>query len=427
MLNFELFFVRFETISSIFYLLQILSTVTYTSNFLKRIVTFVFRDGRLRVGDEVVNVNGQHLRGLQSPSTVQRILSTFVNDKVELVIAHDELTTVTTEENRKIKLDATMDESSSDHPYSKNNNVELEKVEPKIQNVERTRRSLSLTPLYNPSDYVPVYANKITIKNNGDDIDIFPRNSSLMSSNRIVKDNEMNDLSEKKEFIRNANTSIMTTANRKYQRNTSCHTARRSLYSDYTYDNNINEAIYNLYRPASYSHLSELSPTAISTIANTISTTTIVQQDEEDNYDTNTNDIMVDKPTVTIKSSDLNYRSIKLKKRDRQLKLSTTTTNNNDDNYTLGQLHRSRTEDNISNIVIDDDEDDCQTNNCSTLKRTDMKSCEVLNREESPYKELGTEDNRIRILINDQQSNSKNNNGIHNNEGTLNGFLIINL
>lgn len=381
-------------------------------------VSFAFRDGRLRVGDEVVNVNGQHLRGLQSPSTVQRILSTFVNDKVELVIAHDELTTVTTEENRKIKLDATMDESSTDHPYSKNNHDELEKIKPKIPNVERTRRSLSLTPLYNPSDYVPVYANKITIKNNGEDVDIFPRNSSLMSSNRIIKDNEMNDLSEKKEFIRNTNTPIMTTANRKYQRNTSCNTARRSLYSDYTFDNNINEAIYNLYRPASYSHLSELSPTTIATVSSTTSTTTIVQQDDDNDDNCDTNDIMVDKPTITIKSSDLNYRSIKLKKRDRQLKLSTTTTHN-DDNYTLGELHRSRTEDNISNIVIDDDEDEIQTNNCSTLKRSDMRSCEVLNREESPYKELGTEDNRIRILVNDQQSNSKNNiNGKHNNEGT---------
>lgn len=51
------------------------------------------QDGRLRIGDEIVNVNGNRLRGLASYGTVQQMVTTFVNDSVELVIAHDELTT----------------------------------------------------------------------------------------------------------------------------------------------------------------------------------------------------------------------------------------------------------------------------------------------------------------------------------------------
>ncbi|XP_018791998.1 PREDICTED: putative uncharacterized protein DDB_G0277255 isoform X2 [Bactrocera latifrons] len=62
------------------------------------------KDGRLRIGDEIVNVNGKHLRGMQSFGDVQRLLSTFVNNCIDLVIAHDEIATVT-DFYTKIKID----------------------------------------------------------------------------------------------------------------------------------------------------------------------------------------------------------------------------------------------------------------------------------------------------------------------------------
>ncbi|CAD7012785.1 uncharacterized protein LOC101454015 isoform X2 [Ceratitis capitata] len=62
------------------------------------------KDGRLRIGDEIVNVNGKHLRGMQSFTDVQRLLSTFVNNSIDLVIAHDEIATVT-DFYTKIKID----------------------------------------------------------------------------------------------------------------------------------------------------------------------------------------------------------------------------------------------------------------------------------------------------------------------------------
>ncbi|XP_062135874.1 box A-binding factor isoform X1 [Drosophila sulfurigaster albostrigata] len=62
------------------------------------------KDGRLRLGDEIVNVNGKHLRGIQSFAEVQRLLSTFVKNCIDLVIAHDEIATVT-DFYTKIRID----------------------------------------------------------------------------------------------------------------------------------------------------------------------------------------------------------------------------------------------------------------------------------------------------------------------------------
>ncbi|KAM8711954.1 hypothetical protein ACLKA7_012465 [Drosophila subpalustris] len=62
------------------------------------------KDGRLRLGDEIVNVNGKHLRGIQSFAEVQRLLSTFVENCIDLVIAHDEIATVT-DFYTKIRID----------------------------------------------------------------------------------------------------------------------------------------------------------------------------------------------------------------------------------------------------------------------------------------------------------------------------------
>uniref|UniRef100_A0A1B0CEG8 PDZ domain-containing protein n=2 Tax=Lutzomyia longipalpis TaxID=7200 RepID=A0A1B0CEG8_LUTLO len=142
------------------------------------------RDGRLRVGDEIVNVNGHHLRGLQSPSTVQRIL-TFVDNCVDLVIAHDELTTLaSTFSSTKIRIGD--DQSKGVHTLmgskrlscSDLDQLVLRTSDPSPQRKAllspmrtltrnpRASKPFPLTPLYNhTTEYVPVYANRITITN----------------------------------------------------------------------------------------------------------------------------------------------------------------------------------------------------------------------------------------------------------------------
>uniref|UniRef100_A0A182NV93 PDZ domain-containing protein n=1 Tax=Anopheles dirus TaxID=7168 RepID=A0A182NV93_9DIPT len=153
-----------------------------------------YKDGRLRIGDEIVNVNGHHLRGLQSPSTVQRILSTFVNNVVDLVIAHDELTTFNSDANRKIKIDArplpggppgpdrtsgaisitssgSSGSSSSDGSVaSGSSSSSSSPTRPKasvtaVGGGGGQSKPFPLTPIYAPADYVPVYANRISISN----------------------------------------------------------------------------------------------------------------------------------------------------------------------------------------------------------------------------------------------------------------------
>ncbi|KAH8395372.1 hypothetical protein KR222_003024, partial [Zaprionus bogoriensis] len=62
------------------------------------------KDGRLRLGDEIVHVNNKHLRGIQSYSEVQRILNTFVDNFINLVVAHDEIATIT-DFYTKIRID----------------------------------------------------------------------------------------------------------------------------------------------------------------------------------------------------------------------------------------------------------------------------------------------------------------------------------
>ncbi|KAL5289199.1 hypothetical protein ACFFRR_009402 [Megaselia abdita] len=62
------------------------------------------RDGRLRIGDEIVNVNGHYLRGLQSFERVQKLLCTFIDNYIDLVIAHDEIASVS-DFCTKIKID----------------------------------------------------------------------------------------------------------------------------------------------------------------------------------------------------------------------------------------------------------------------------------------------------------------------------------
>ncbi|XP_058463381.1 uncharacterized protein LOC131437810 isoform X2 [Malaya genurostris] len=189
-----------------------------------------YRDGRLRIGDEIVNVNGHHLRGLQSPSTVQRILSTFVNNIVDLVIAHDELTTFNTDLHRKIKIDASasnqvneLEINDAGGPNTVNGNIPRQQhsvLVPgsstlincsapnsngrlKQQHQTSVKSFFPMTPIYAPTDYVPVYANRISISNTICDdekwqmlsrqrSEALGKNgySQILGSKRVIKDSD---------------------------------------------------------------------------------------------------------------------------------------------------------------------------------------------------------------------------------------------
>uniref|UniRef100_A0A182YIY6 PDZ domain-containing protein n=1 Tax=Anopheles stephensi TaxID=30069 RepID=A0A182YIY6_ANOST len=181
-----------------------------------------YKDGRLRIGDEIVNVNGHHLRGLQSPSTVHRILSTFVNNVVDLVIAHDELTTFSSDANRKIKIDSRPIGGATGGPSGaiSINSSDGSSASSSSSSSPTTRASKSsvtavggaggqpakpfpLTPIYAPSDYVPVYANRISISNTICDdekwqmiskqrCEALAKNgySQILGSKRLIKDSD---------------------------------------------------------------------------------------------------------------------------------------------------------------------------------------------------------------------------------------------
>lgn len=153
-------------------------------------------------------MNGHHLRGIQSHAAVQQMVLTFVDNAVDLVIAHDELTTFQLSEHaaaaavgNKAKVDfrrncstsvgaATIvvgvNESfrlsnsrlqaaarkrlsfggsgggASDEPFEISSSSSSTPRLPTI-------KSLSMTPLYNSSEYTPVYANRVTIINTNED------------------------------------------------------------------------------------------------------------------------------------------------------------------------------------------------------------------------------------------------------------------
>lgn len=50
-------------------------------------------DGQIAIGDEIINVNCTDLQEMQTNAQADELVSTFVDDVVELVIAHDEPTT----------------------------------------------------------------------------------------------------------------------------------------------------------------------------------------------------------------------------------------------------------------------------------------------------------------------------------------------
>lgn len=179
---------------------------------------FPYSDGRLRIGDEIVNVNGHHLRGIQSLQAVQQMLATFVDNAVDLVIAHDELTTFAGDHHHaasslhNLRNSRNLNESYKpvDLQATHLANCEIERNVKKrlsfndsigidsclattvhVDGIDRVdsadrlyktqqesradrrrsslNRSLALTPLFNSSEYIPVYANRVMITNTASD------------------------------------------------------------------------------------------------------------------------------------------------------------------------------------------------------------------------------------------------------------------
>lgn len=153
-------------------------------------IGLAYADGRLRIGDEIVNVNGQDLRAMQSFEEVQRMIESFIDDTVELVIAHDELTTIYNDLSTAPIIDA------GDHQHSEcnempaidgpdddgPNNMGSTRTMDSIHNEDESpygvysmesdnvlvtpkNRINELLPLQNYTYYVPVYGNRTTITN----------------------------------------------------------------------------------------------------------------------------------------------------------------------------------------------------------------------------------------------------------------------
>lgn len=155
-------------------------------------------DGRLRIGDEIVNVNGQDLRALQSYETVQQLIETFIDNTVELVVAHDELTTIygdlastmaapaatTTTTTKPVVNAGVIKQSDAVPAIDATDNIdsvhESAKHSPSISSSKNDiddgsygefamrplkNRISELSPLQSYTNYVPVYSNRTTITN----------------------------------------------------------------------------------------------------------------------------------------------------------------------------------------------------------------------------------------------------------------------
>lgn len=146
-----------------------------------------YSDGRLRIGDEIVNVNGHDLRALQYFDDIQQLIESFVDNTVELVIAHDEITTFNGDavtqssiidagnQNRNDYDRLSANESSLDncpicpdvmmvHPPSMKF-VTTADEQSNDRCVAHKMRNNEMLPLQSESHYVPVYGDRTSITN----------------------------------------------------------------------------------------------------------------------------------------------------------------------------------------------------------------------------------------------------------------------
>lgn len=168
-------------------------------------------DGKIRMGDEIVNVNRMNLRGLQSYEEVQEILKGFIDNSVELVISHDEFPSRPIYKCSSIELVAkaggneTMDEKPSSNVVdsvpgtqsmngnnaptqitgaeagtvsltndktlengTSTSNASTSNPQPKT-NILSGNRIIDMLPLQNCTEYIPVYNRSKIAAINGDD------------------------------------------------------------------------------------------------------------------------------------------------------------------------------------------------------------------------------------------------------------------
>lgn len=123
------------------------------------------KDGRLRIGDEIVNVNGQDLRDIQSFDSILEMIETFINNCVELVIAYDEelSTKVSTSNSFNSNNNISCNNHSTvtvdtDHGDKMANDIKYLLRQRKQCDFNRSRNN-RFQPFLYCSNYVPVYKN----------------------------------------------------------------------------------------------------------------------------------------------------------------------------------------------------------------------------------------------------------------------------
>lgn len=154
----------------------------------KALILNLYSDGRLSIDDEIVNVNGHHLRGSLSLEAAHKILQIFVNGSVDLVVAYDfplsksaarssfQNVEKINDTKTQCDVDNNYDDNwdrSSEIPTGLENGIILQRFKKMRQDGQLSRRSslnkpLSLTPLQHSTEYTPVYANRVTNTANND-------------------------------------------------------------------------------------------------------------------------------------------------------------------------------------------------------------------------------------------------------------------
>ncbi|XP_041975312.1 uncharacterized protein LOC121730367 [Aricia agestis] len=145
------------------------------------------RDGRLRIGDEIVNVNGKVLRGLSSLRDVQHIVNScsteaaaveestlFQRYQVDLVMAHDEITPIT--------LSRIINNQSTDtKPIVTKSNVPPDIIS---QTVDMPPNKISIETHYAHENHQTQQANSREEKNQKCEVGVQVNNSLLLSNQK---------------------------------------------------------------------------------------------------------------------------------------------------------------------------------------------------------------------------------------------------
>lgn len=153
------------------------------------------------MGDEIVNVNGKNLRGIQSHAEVKCLLSTFVENCITLVIAHDEVASVT-DFYTKIRIDGL---STQRHRLSYSQRTDsLCSLQSEHQQVERERVVNEVGRTESKLD--DLYHNDRLLAS----MDIIPPSMTAMQSNPqgSTQRTVMQSNSKEHEFLRRAQSSV---------------------------------------------------------------------------------------------------------------------------------------------------------------------------------------------------------------------------